>query len=211
MLLWRVESRRQEALRTSVSGLRGRRSGRQTGRRCWQRLRGRRRTLLLRRGCIGVATIRHAWSPVHERSNTAWSPAIAVHDWHRSTWRAPGERQWLYDWLNVMLPSLRCQHSLCLVTVPFSFSILLVRILDRYFLIHQVLSVHVSYSLVRSLEIRERDESIALGKIGVITSDLLSIRDLENRFVSRTCLWRSNQTPKSAKGIVQGLLGDHRI
>lgn len=71
-----------------------------------------------------------------------------------------------------MFPSLRGQRSLGLITMSLSLAILFVRILHGNLLIHEVLAVHIGNCCVRGLEIGKGDESIALGQIVVIPSNL---------------------------------------
>jgi len=49
--------------------------------------------------------------------------------------------------------SLRCEHSLGLVTMSISLAVFLVGILNRNFLVHEVLAVHVGNGVVRSFEV----------------------------------------------------------
>lgn len=54
-----------------------------------------------------------------------------------------------------MLSGLGCQHSLCLVAMPFTLAIFLVCVLNRDLFIHQILGIHVGDSCVRRFEIGE--------------------------------------------------------
>ena len=60
-----------------------------------------------------------------------------------------------------------------------AFSVFLVSVLDRDFLVHKILTIQVRYGFVRGLEVGERDEPISFRKVCVITSNLtLSIPDI---------------------------------
>jgi Tfp pilus assembly protein PilZ len=64
------------------------------------------------------------------------------------------------------------KHSLSLVTVSLAFAVLLVSVLNGDLFVHQVLTVHVGDGVIRGLEVGERDESVALGKIVFVTGNL---------------------------------------
>jgi hypothetical protein len=49
-------------------------------------------------------------------------------------------------WANIVFPSLRGQRSLGLITMSLSFTILLVGVLHRNLLVHEVLTVHIGDS-----------------------------------------------------------------
>lgn len=51
-------------------------------------------------------------------------------------------------------------------------AVLLVGVLDGDFLVHEVLAVHVGNGGIRVFERGEGDEAVALGKIGLVASDL---------------------------------------
>ena len=55
------------------------------------------------------------------------------------------------------------QHTLGFVSVSLTLSILLVRILNRNLLAHDILVVHAGDSRVGGFEVAVRDETIALG------------------------------------------------
>jgi hypothetical protein len=56
--------------------------------------------------------------------------------------------------------------------MSFSFAIFLVGVLDRDFLVHEVLAVHVGYGVVRGFEVGEGDEAIAFGEIAIVSRNL---------------------------------------
>ena len=62
-----------------------------------------------------------------------------------------------------MFPCLRCQHSLRLITMSLSLTILFVGILHRNLLVHEILTVHIGNGRVGGLEIGEGDETVTLG------------------------------------------------
>lgn len=61
-----------------------------------------------------------------------------------------------------MLYRLSSKHSLCLVAMALTLTILLVRILYGDFLVHQILPVHIRYGFVRGVEGGKRDKAISL-------------------------------------------------
>lgn len=71
-------------------------------------------------------------------------------------------RKWLDGRLDIVFPSLRCEHTFGFITVSLAFAIFLVRVLDRDFFVHEILTVHVGDCFVRGLEIGKGDEAIAL-------------------------------------------------
>jgi hypothetical protein len=71
-----------------------------------------------------------------------------------------------------VFPSLRGQRSLGLITMSLSLAILFVGILHGNLLVHEVLAIHISNGSVGGLEIGKGDESITLGQIVVIPSNL---------------------------------------
>ena len=86
-----------------------------------------------------------------------------------------------------MLASLCGQHAFGLITVPLSFAVFLVCILNGNFFVHEVLSVHVGYRFVGGFEIRERDEAITFGQICLISSnlDMINVDVTENGVLRR--------------------------
>jgi hypothetical protein len=73
-----------------------------------------------------------------------------------------------------MFPSLCGQRSLGLITMSLSLAILLVGVLHRNLLVHKVLTVHIGNGRVGGLKVGKRDETITLGQIVVIPSNLES-------------------------------------
>lgn len=51
-------------------------------------------------------------------------------------------------------------------------AILLVGILDRDLLVHEVLTVHIGDGIVRSIEGGKGEESVTLGVVGLVAGDL---------------------------------------
>ena len=90
---------------------------------------------------------------------------------------------------------LRGKLSLCCITMPLAFTILLVRILNGDFLVHQVLPVHSLDSLVRCVEISEGQEAVTFAQVVIIASDLRS----------------GDERAKSSERVVQRSFVYHRI
>lgn len=73
---------------------------------------------------------------------------------------------------DVVLPRLRSQHPFCRITVPLAFTVLLVGVLNRNLLIHEILPVHVGDSSVRRLEIGKGHKTISFGHVLFISGNL---------------------------------------
>lgn len=67
------------------------------------------------------------------------------------------------------------KHSLRLVTVSFSFTVLLVGVLNRDLFVHEVLAVHVGNGIVRRFEGPERDKAVTFGQVVLVTGNLESV------------------------------------
>ena len=80
--------------------------------------------------------------------------------------------EWLMLDLDVVFACLSCQHTLRLITVTLSLSILLVSVLYTDLLVHEILSVHVRDRIIGSVEVCERDKSVALGQVRIIACNL---------------------------------------
>jgi hypothetical protein len=68
--------------------------------------------------------------------------------------------------------SLSGKHSFRLVTVSLTLSVLLVRVLDRDLLVHEVLAVHVGNGIIGRFKVGERNEPIALGQVRFVAGHL---------------------------------------
>jgi hypothetical protein len=64
------------------------------------------------------------------------------------------------------------EHSLCLIAVAVAFAVLLVGVLDRDVLIHEVLVMHVGDRVVGGLKVGVGYEAVAFGEIGFVAGDL---------------------------------------
>jgi hypothetical protein len=76
------------------------------------------------------------------------TPVVAVHHG-----RADGSGKelwwkWLDGDLDVVLSCLGGEHALRLVAMPLALTVFLICVLHRYFLVHEILAVHVGYSFV---------------------------------------------------------------
>jgi len=76
--------------------------------------------------------------------------------------------------LNIVLARLRGKQSFGLVAMTLALAVLLVGVLDRDLLIHEILSVEIGNGFIRSLEVGEGHETITLGQVGIISGDLKS-------------------------------------
>ena len=110
-----------------------------------------------------------------------------------------------------MFSCLGRQHSLGLIAVSFTLTIFLVGVLNRNLLVHKILAVHVLDGFVGGLEIGERDETVPLGKVGIVAGDLSLVNKCTVGTEESTYLRGSTEATKSPKCIVQDLLGDHGI
>lgn len=64
------------------------------------------------------------------------------------------------------------KSTLCLVTVALALAVLLVGVLDADLLVQEVLAVHVADGVVGGVEVGEGDETVALGQVGLVASNL---------------------------------------
>ena len=87
------------------------------------------------------------------------------------------------------------EHTLCLVAVSFSLAVLLVGVLHRDVLVHEVLIVHVGNGIVRGFEVGVGYEAIAFGEVGFIAGKL----------------GLSYERTETAKGVVKHSLVDHGV
>lgn len=62
-----------------------------------------------------------------------------------------------------MSSGLSREHTFGLVTVSLALAVLLVRVLDRDFFVHEILAVHVGDGVIRRLKVGEGNESVSLG------------------------------------------------
>jgi hypothetical protein len=131
--------------------------------------------LVLRRRCVLEPCRRSEAerdSTTHGRRHAA--AAIAVDDGRCHDGRLGEElrRERLHGELDVVLAGLGGEFALGIVAVALALAVLLVRVLDRDGLVHQVLAVHVLDRLVRGLEVGEGYKAVALGQIAVVPRDL---------------------------------------
>lgn len=56
--------------------------------------------------------------------------------------------------------------------MSFTLTILFVRVLDRDFLVHEVLAIHICDGVVRGFEVGEGDEAVTLRKVRIISCNL---------------------------------------
>lgn len=71
-----------------------------------------------------------------------------------------------------MLACLCGEQPFGLVAMTLALPVLLVGVLNRNLLIHEILSVEIGNGFIRSLEVGEGHEAIALGQVGVISGNL---------------------------------------
>lgn len=83
--------------------------------------------------------------------------------------------QWLGLRLDVVLAGLGGQHSLGLVAVSLALSVLLISILDRDLLVHEILAVHGGDCAVGRFKVGKRDKAVALGQIGIVSGNLFCL------------------------------------
>ena len=74
--------------------------------------------------------------------------------------------------LDVVLAGLGGEHALGLVAVALAFAVFFVGVLDRDFLVHEVLAVHVGDGFVGGFEVGEGYETVAFGEVGIVAGDL---------------------------------------
>lgn len=82
-------------------------------------------------------------------------------------------RERLDGQVDVVLAGLGGEGALGLVAVPLALAVLLVRVLHRDLLVHEVLAVHVGDGVVARLEGAEADEAVAFAEVGVVAGDLV--------------------------------------
>jgi hypothetical protein len=153
----------RKALWSSISSLRRRRSRWQTAWRSCKRCTGRWRWAILRwRWDVLITAIRLSESCWNDRC----SGGSTKHGWARAD--GDGSRSGLYA-VGFCLCS---EHSLCLIAVAVAFAVLLVGVLDRDVLIHEVLVMHVGDRVVGGLKVGVGYEPVAFGEIGFVAGDL---------------------------------------
>ena len=103
------------------------------------------------------------------------------------------------------------EHSLCLISVAVAFAVLLVRVLYRDVLVHEVLVMHVGDCVVGGLEVRVGYEAVAFGEIGFVASDLERCQWADVRRGERTDLGLSNKRAEAAEGVIEHPLVNHGI
>jgi hypothetical protein len=94
-----------------------------------------------------------------------------------------------------MLLRLRSQRSLCFVSVPLPLAVLLVCVLYCYFLVHEILPVHMLNRSITRFETGIRHKSISFAEVRIVSCDLR----------------RGNQLSKSDECLVQHLLIYHTV
>jgi hypothetical protein len=91
---------------------------------------------------------------------------------------------------------LSSEHALRWVTVPFTLAVFLIRVLDGYVFIHQILSIHICDCIVRGLEIGIRHKTIAFREpVFRVASDL----------------GRGDKGAKAGECIIEGFLINHGV
>lgn len=73
-----------------------------------------------------------------------------------------------------MFDCLSGKHTFRLIAVALTLAVLFIGILYGYFLVHQILPIHVRYGFVRGVEGGKRNKAISLGQVRVVTSHLQS-------------------------------------
>ena len=149
-------TRGNEALRwSSIASLGRRRPRRQTWRRICQGSWSRNGSVWLRgRGYIGettrwrrCSTSSHAqvWGRSTHRPRGIAGGCICHSSWHDWGCGSCELGRWdLWCWYaDIVLASLCCQHSLCLISVSLALAVLLIRVLYGNLLVHEVLPVHI--------------------------------------------------------------------
>jgi hypothetical protein len=127
---------------------------------------------------LGASEARRGTSEARRAVHTARNAnrnatTVSIHLWWcNGLLREKLRRQRLYWQLHIVYPRLGGEHSLSLITVPFSFAVFLVGVLHRNLLVHQILAVHVRDGVVRRFEFGKRNESVALGQVCIISSNL---------------------------------------
>ena len=145
-----------------------------------------------------------------------WSNGLVVVAVGRRGAKAGGDRWWCAAWkhcrwhaaadgaahgygcgrgLDAVGFGLCGEHALGLVAMSLAFAVLFVRILYRYFLVHEVLAVHICNGVVRSFEVGIGDEAVAFGESGLVAG----------------YLWLRNQGAEAAEGVVENALVHHRV
>ena len=118
--------------------------------------------------------------------------------------------------LDVVLAGLGGEHALGLVAVALAFAVFFVGVLDRDFLVHEVLAVHVGDGFVGGFEVGKGYEAVPFGEVGIIAGDLglrlvrCVVWEREGRGRGRY-LWRRYQAPESAECVVKCLLIHHGV
>jgi hypothetical protein len=87
------------------------------------------------------------------------------------------------------------EHTLCLVSMALSLSVLLVRVLHRDLLVHHELAMHAGNGAIGRFKVTIGDEAVALGQAVLVAGDL----------------GRVDQRTKLAKGVVECLLVNHAV
>ena len=87
------------------------------------------------------------------------------------------------------------EGSLGRVAVPFAFAVFFVGVLDGDFAVHEVLAVHIRYSIVGRVEGGVGDEAVVFAEVGIIARNL----------------WCCHQRSKSREGFVEDFLVHHCI
>jgi len=182
-----------------------------------QRLRSTRRSTRRSRwwpciGTIGWAISRRTGRSTVSGSTVGWpeacgtigrngnAPTVCAHTWPARYSRTGGQlkqvcRQRLHSGGDSVSLGLLRQHALGFVSVAFALAVLLVSVLHRNLLVHNVLAMHAGNGGVGRLEVAEGDETVALGQVGLVAGNLGGV----------------DQGPETAKGVVERLLVNHGV